>query len=168
MNYITIEMLCGKICTDRRCIKRVIVHVISLDRSKRKKKKTHPFTFSPPYVSGYTWQLQIALWCSCLYFPSSWFIFLPFLPQLLSPQLKLKKKKRRRRKKNHRIRLGLAHNSAWLRGVCCWHLGFYPWKVGRITLVPATKQEPVATKQEDMCQSNLFSVIITFSSPISL
>lgn len=32
------RMLCGKICTDRRCIKRVIVHVISLDRSKRKKK----------------------------------------------------------------------------------------------------------------------------------
>lgn len=89
------RMLCGKICTDRRCIKRVTVHVISLDRSKRKKKKksNHPFTFSPPYFSGYTWQLQIAPWCSCLYFPSSWFIFLPFLPQLLSPQLKLKKKK---------------------------------------------------------------------------
>lgn len=33
------RMLCGKICTDRRCIKRVTVHVISLDRSKRKKKK---------------------------------------------------------------------------------------------------------------------------------
>ena len=36
------RMLCGKICTDRRCIKRVTVHVISLDRSKRKKKKKQP------------------------------------------------------------------------------------------------------------------------------
>ena len=96
------RMLCGKICTDRRCIKRVTVHVISLDRSKRKKKQN--LTVSPPYFSGYIWQLWIAPWCSCLYFTPSWFIFLPFLPQLLSPQLKLKKKRRRRRRKNHRIR----------------------------------------------------------------
>lgn len=37
------RMQCGKICTDRRCIKRVTVHVISLDRSKRKNKNTSLF-----------------------------------------------------------------------------------------------------------------------------
>lgn len=145
------RMLCGKICTDRRCIKRVTVHVISLDRSKRKKKKN--LTFSPPYFSGYIWQLWIAPWCSCLYFTPSWSIFLPFLPQLLSPQLKLTKKKEEEEKESQDQGLGLAHNSAWLRGVCFWHLCFYPWKVGRITLVPAMKQEPVTPKQEDVCQS---------------
>lgn len=109
------RMVCEKIYTDRKWIKTGTVHVINLDKNKR--KESYHLTFSLPYFSGYIWPLLIPLWCSRPYFTSFWFIFLPFLPEFSSPHLKLRKKKKGGGGGRITV-LGLAHNSARLGGVC--------------------------------------------------
>lgn len=76
------RMLCGKICTDRRCIKRVTVHVISLDRSKRKKKKK-PHFFSTLFF----WIHLTALNCSVMLL-SLFYTFLVHLSSIPSTAFK--------------------------------------------------------------------------------
>lgn len=107
-------MVCGKIRTDRRWIKRSTVHITNLNRNF---SKPYNLTFSLPYFSGYIWQLRIPQWLFLKIFTYFWFIFFPSLSQFLSSHPILKKKKEKKKEKNHRARLGLACNSLCQRNL---------------------------------------------------